>query len=156
MRLAQHVLVTEEGWRRLQVEMALLQVKLGAKMDEYLALAKGVERAEATFDHLCGEIAVLDRRIAEIREALHTALPVGEGDREPGTVGVGSRVVVRWEADDSEETYTIVGPPEVDVQASRFSYESPIGRALLGRREGDWVEAVTPDGPQRIELLALA
>ena len=156
MKLAQEVLVTEEGWRRLQAEVVELQAKRDAKMSEYLALTRVVEKSEANFDHLCNEMAVLEQRIQEIREVLRTALPVSEEDREPGTVGVGSRVVVRWEEDGLEEEYTIVGPLEVDARAGRFSYESPMGRALLGRREGEVVVALTPGGPRRIALLAVA
>ncbi|MCC7025248.1 MAG: GreA/GreB family elongation factor, partial [Thermomicrobiales bacterium] len=66
--------------------------------------------------------------------------------RVPGVVSLGSRVTVDWELD-GEETYTIVDPAEIAPSEGRISDESPVGRALIGRRVGDRVAVETVGGP---------
>ena len=79
--------------------------------------------------------------------------PHGSGG--DGTVaGLGSVVTVRWD-DGDEATYTIVGSLAVEPSAHRISYESPVGRALLGRRAAEWVEVVTPARQQRLLLVSV-
>jgi transcription elongation GreA/GreB family factor len=103
---------------------------------------------------LQGEIALLDRRIAEIQSVLARAQLIDHVDRVPGVVGLGSRVTVRWE-EDGEETYTIVEPVEVASSAGRISYKSPVGQALADRRAGDCVAVETLAGPTWLEVLAV-
>jgi len=60
-------------------------------------------------------------------------------------VGIGSRVTIQ-EEDFEPETYQLVGPKEANPAQGRISHESPIGRALMGRRPGDTVSVETPAG----------
>ncbi len=67
--------------------------------------------------------------------------------------GLGSTVLVQNE--EGTERYTLVGPAEADPRFGRLSLESPVGRALLGRRSGEVVEVETPAGRRRLEILAV-
>ncbi len=152
MRTAEQILLTQDGWSKLQGELLALRKLRDSRPGEYREIALNAEPGEAAANYLQSDIASLDRRIAQLEETLRRAVPVGPADRERGTVGVGSRVRVCWE-DGECELYVLVGPPEVDLQTGRISYESPVGGALMGRREGESVEVMTPGGPCRLQVL---
>ena len=139
--------LTADGIQQLTNELAAIR-KRRATLTEALATAPD------DVGELQGELFLVDRRIAEIQSVLARARPIDLADRIPGVVGLGSRVTVRWE-EDGEETYTIVEPAEVASRAGRISYESPVGRALMDRRAGDWVAVETLGGPAWLEVLAV-
>ncbi len=155
MRTVDDVPLTQEGIAKLREELRCLQARRSAKLEEHAALVAAGDGPAAVADHLRHELALLDYRIARLREALARAVPGVEKAGEPGVVSLGSRVTVRWE-DGDEEQYTIVGPLEADVRAGRLSHTSPVGRALLGRRKGEEVQVETPGGPRCLQLLAVA
>ena len=152
MRVIENMLLTEEGWRQLHEELLSLREKQSWRTSEYRTDLDGTDPGDAGPRCLESEIATVDRRILELEVTLARAVPVGPVDREPGVVGVGSVVSVRWQEGD-EESYVLVGPPEVDVQVNRISYESPVGRALAGRSAGEWIDVSTPGGESRLEIL---
>jgi transcription elongation factor GreA len=67
---------------------------------------------------------------------------------------MGSTVKFR-ENGEEEETYRIVGPAEADPKAGRVSYESALGKALIGHRVGDEVEVSTPNGSYRVRVVGV-
>ena len=69
-------------------------------------------------------------------------------------VQFGATVSLRFE-DDSEKTYSIVGVDEVDVNRGRISWMSPLARALLKAKAGDYVTFHSPKGEQEVEVLAV-
>ncbi|MCL6647170.1 MAG: GreA/GreB family elongation factor [Chloroflexi bacterium] len=79
---------------------------------------------------------------------LRTAQIIDQPAGPKTTVGIGSTVTV-VDAEGEEETYTIVGSAEANPRAGKISNESPVGRALLGRKVGDQVEVLTPAGVQK-------
>ncbi|MDA8216693.1 MAG: GreA/GreB family elongation factor [Dehalococcoidales bacterium] len=155
MRRAEDVPLTEEGRARLREELWSLQSRRSIKVSEHEALLTEGEGSDAPAADLRHQIALLERRIARLREALARAWAGDQQTGEPDVAGLGSRVTLRWE-DGDEEQYTLVGPLEADVSEGRLSHASPIGQALLGRRKGEQVEVRTPGGPRRLLLLAVA
>ncbi len=99
--------------------------------------------------------ALIYQRIEEIERLLQRAEPVDRRQMVPGTVGVGSAVTVKWGEGD-EETFMLVGPPEVSLRDSRISYESPVGRALVGRKAGDEIAVPVGQGLARLSVLHVA
>lgn len=140
MNRTRDVLITDVGWLRLNDELISMrkQRRLAFQM------ATGTDGEPRGHE---AEIAVLDQRIGQLSDMLANAMIVSADDREPGRVGVGSRVDVHWD-DGDEESFTIVGPPEVSPSEGCISYESPVGRSLLGRREGEWIDVNTHWGSQ--------
>jgi transcription elongation factor GreA len=148
MNDVQAVMLTPEGWRQLHDELAALHHRRATIGNHPFD-----DDADTDVEpHV--EIAELDQRIEELQRVLHRAVPVDRDELLPDTVGVGSRVTVRW-GEGEEETYTVVGPPEVSPRAGRISYESPVGRALIGRRTGEQVTVATAGGPSRIEVVTV-
>jgi transcription elongation factor GreA len=139
----QAVMLTPEGWRQLHDELALFEQR----------------RAEAAVlphdESGAGpEIVAFDQRIEELQRLLLRAVPVDRTTLAPDLVGIGSCVTVRW-ADGEEEVFTLVGPPESAPRTGRISYESPVGRALIGRRIGEHVTVATAGGPTQIEVVTV-
>lgn len=143
MNMVETVMLTPEGWRRLHDEFVRLQ-------------QRREELADLPLDDAgpLSEFAALDYRVDELQRVLQRAVPVDRAELLPEKADVGSRVTVRW-ADGGEETFTLVGPPEIAPRSGRISYESPVGRALIGSRPGEQVTVPTIDGPARLEVVAI-
>ncbi len=152
MNTMDRILITEDGAQDLRRELSLLRRAQGSKVAEYRSTLDREDPGEAISRYLMSEVASIDRRIVEIEDALSRAVVVGPRDVEKGVVGVGSRVGVRW-GDGEEDEYVIVGPPELDYGTDEISYDSPVGRALIGKREGDRVEVSTPDGSSGLQIV---
>lgn len=142
------VLLTEDGLLQLQGELDTFR-------ERYADLARAkAESPEDVDDGTLTDMTLMQRRMAEIEDVLARAMPLDGSAREPGVVGIGSSVTVRWE-EDGEETYTIVDPVEVDLDAGRISNESPVGEALLGTRVGDRVAVKTFSGPMWLSVVSV-
>ena len=141
------VMLTGDGVQQLTHDLLAFQQRRAT-------LSEAVVTSPDDVGELQGEIALVDRRIAEIQSVLARAQPMDQVDRVPGVVGLGSRVTVRWD-EDGDETYTIVDPAEVASSAGRISYESPVGQALMDRRAGARVVVVTIAGPAWLEVLTV-
>ncbi|MBI4492795.1 MAG: GreA/GreB family elongation factor [Chloroflexi bacterium] len=100
------------------------------------------------------EGAFVDGRIRELEALLAEAAVAQNGPA--GAVALGSRVVVMVDGEAIQETYTIVGcSAEADCRSRRITRESPVGRALLGRKPGELVQVDTPAGPLNLHVLAV-
>ncbi|MER7583602.1 GreA/GreB family elongation factor [Kitasatospora sp. NPDC097691] len=135
--------ISAEGLRAVQEELAQLRAERG----EVAATLRGVEpvgdRADAA-DELqrASEVTRLDRRIAELEERLREASVAGAPSTE--VVGVGSTVTVRF-ADGAEETVEVSELAE-EREQTLVTFDSPLGKALIGRHAGDTVHYETPGG----------
>jgi transcription elongation factor GreA len=142
------VLLTEDGLLQLQDELDHFR-------ERYAELARvKAESPDDADEGMLTDMTLLQRRMAEIEDVLSRATPLDNTAREPGVVGLGSRVTVRWE-EDGEETYVIVDPAEVDLNAGRISHESPVGEALIGRRTGERVAVTTIAGSTWLSIVAV-
>ena len=72
-----------------------------------------------------------------------------------GTVALGSTVIVVEKGSKEQEEYQIVGPAEADPAKGRISNESPVGRALMGKKKGDPIVVTTPAGERHLKLIEI-
>ncbi len=134
------------------------KVKLKAELDELTnikrpALARRLRDAIQQGDlsenadyHVAKEDqAFLEGRILELEETLRRAVIIETNNGPSDTVQMGSRVTVQEPGEDPE-TFVLVGAKEANPREGKISNESPIGRALLGKRVGDIAQAATPAG----------
>src|SRR4030081_451854 len=77
-----------------------------------------------------------------------------EPQTQKGVVGMGSTVRFAEDGED-EDMYRIVGPAEADPKAGRVSYESALGKALIGHRVGEEVEIKTPNGSYSVRIVGI-
>lgn len=139
--------VTRAGLRKLERELDELDSERRAEITERLRDARefgdGLENSELL--EAREEIWRLERQISEVRSLLRQSELIAPRRRHSAEAGVGSRVVLS--SDFGREEYVIVGSVEADPRARRISDESPLGRAVLGRRAGDRIDWMTPSGP---------
>ncbi len=136
-----------EGYARLVEELQRL------KTVERPAIVEAIEEARAHGDlsenaeyHAAKERqGQNEAQIADLEDRLARAHVIDPATLSGDRVVFGATVDLLDE-DDSRVTYQIVGEIEADAKKGRISYNSPVGRALIGRRVGDEVEVVTPSG----------
>jgi len=149
-----HIL-TEEGIKKLKEELDLLSNVRRKEVAQRLrnAIEDGDLSENAGYDEAKREQAFVEGRIREVEAILRNARLLGHAEHN-GVVTTGSTVTVVEEGCDPE-TYQIVGAVEADPAAGRISYESPLGRSLMGHAEGDRVEVETPSGLIRFKIVAI-
>jgi transcription elongation factor GreA len=148
------VRLTSDGRRELEAELAGLEAELptvSSRLGD--ARAGGNDPAEnLDLRDAMDALALLEVRIGELRALLASAEPLEDGPSRDGVIRLGAHIKVRH-ADGEEASYLLVSPAEADPRRGRISEESPIGRALVGRKKNEEVIAETPSGPERLIVL---
>ncbi|MFN3651047.1 MAG: transcription elongation factor GreA [Armatimonadota bacterium] len=155
-REASETWVTTHGLRKLEEDLAELRSRR-AEVAERLRQAKELGNLEENtdFQEAKNEQALLESRIAELRETIAGASVLDPEDIPVDRVGLGSLVVVRDLVDEEEWELTLVAPAEADPDRDAISHECPLGQALLGRVPGDVVEVEAPLGRLQYEVLSI-
>jgi transcription elongation factor GreA len=156
MAEVKRVPVTREGLERLKAELDELRNVRRPAIAAAIAEARshGDLRENAAYDAAKHDQMLIEKRISDLEALLRSAEVMDETEREDrDVVGLGSTVVVEF--DGEEERYTIVGAIEAKPSQGRISNESPIGRALLGKREGEVARVMTPGGERTITILRI-
>jgi transcription elongation factor GreA len=145
--------LTQEGYENLKRELDELVLKKRPYLVERLVHASSMGDLSENSDYTSAkeELEFVDGRIAELKEILSKAqIVVPNSDNY---VAVGSKV--RVEVNGAEHTFHIVGEWEADPKEKKISCESPLGRALLGKKPGDKVEVEAPAGRITYTVLAI-
>lgn len=143
--------LTEDGAAELRRELEELKtvkrVELAAKLKE--AISQGDLSENADYADAKEQQAFLEGRISYLEGVLNSAQIIKTGDAAPkmpaNVVTLGSEVTVQ-EDGESPEVYTIVGAAEANPREGKISNESPLGRALLGRKVNEKVQVDAPSG----------
>ncbi len=149
-------ILTREGYKKIEAELEYLRNVKRVEVSNRLhsAIYDGgddlLENAE--LEAAKNEQSFVEGRIDDLAYLLSTAKVVDEPIRS-GEVGVGTTVVIQEEGEDDQETYMIVGAPEVDLMANKISNESPIGKAVMGHHAGETVEVQAPAGSYKITII---
>lgn len=145
--------LTPEGHAALARELEELKEKrLHIAAELKRAMADKDFRENAPLDAARDAQGHLERRIREIEATLKRAVIVKKEELDGESVRIGSTVVLHNLQSQRELRYTLVSPSEVDPRAGKISSESPVGKALLHRREGDEIEVEAPSGVQRFRI----
>lgn len=149
--------LTREGFEKLQEELDTLRT---TKREEIaIRLHEAIEGGElldnAELEAAKNEQAFVEGRIKELEVLLATARVVDEKVAKVETVQVGSRMLIQVDGRKEKEEYTMVGAAEADPLHGKISNESPIGKALLNKKEGDKVQVETPAGTLVIKVIKL-
>jgi transcription elongation factor GreA len=147
------VILTPEGLVTLKAELEQLSTvrrrEVAARIKEAREFGDISENAE--YDDAKNEQAMLEARIAALEDKLRSATAIDATDPGTDVVRVGSVVYVKEEGGKSTK-YTIVGSAEANPMELKLSNESPIGKALLGRKRGEEVEFATPKGERKLKI----
>ena len=139
--------MTREVFDRLESEVERLTQTLPS-LQGAAQMARGDDDDAALVVPAAWEL----QRHAQRLEALQRLLSVADVVPQDGVVIVGSRVVVR-DSDDTTDSYTLIAPGEADPRAGRISFESPLGRALLGGRAGETAAVAAPAGVRAVTIV---
>jgi transcription elongation factor GreA len=147
------VRLTRQGYAELEAELTALKGKRPQIIEEISRAAADKDFSEnAPLDAAKEQYGQLEGRIREMEETLKLATIIDEKQRVTSKVGVGDSVILRDLATNEELRYMLVGPREVDPTKGKISNASPIGKAIVGRGEGEVVEVAAPAGKLRYEI----
>ena len=142
------VLLTPEGYEKLTHDLEGLRTDKRREVADRIRVARefGDIAENAEYDDAKNEQAMLEHKIAQLEERLLSARVIDTDDVDTSVVSVGS--VVRLRDVDAKQTveYHIVGSAEANPAEHRLSNESPVGKAIIGRKKGETVEVQTPRG----------
>ncbi|HIU34124.1 MAG TPA: transcription elongation factor GreA [Candidatus Pullichristensenella excrementigallinarum] len=156
MNEAEGRILTMTDKRNLEKELEeLRQQKLQVAEEIKIARGHGDLSENAEYDEAKNAEARVYGRLMEVENTLKTAIFVDDSKLSTDVVAVGTVVKVYDMDMEEEETYTLVGFTESDPAKLFISGESPIGKALLGARVGDVVEAQTPGGAIQMKILEI-
>jgi transcription elongation factor GreA len=149
--LAREALITKEGLEKLQAEIELLSTVKRREVAQRIKEARefGDISENSEYDDAKNEQALLEQRIAQLEERLRRSNVVDEKKLDTETVAVGLRVHVKDQKSGESRKFQIVGAPEANPSEQKLSNESPIGRALLGKKRGEVVTVDVPRGPKK-------
>jgi transcription elongation factor GreA len=144
------VLLTPEGLENLKKEIEHLSTTKRREVAERIKEARefGDISENSEYDDAKNEQAMLEARIMTLEDKLRSAAVIDAKELSADVVRVGSQVQV---TDDKSKklTYVIVGSTEANPSENKLSNESPVGKALVGRKQGDKVKVTLPSGKQR-------
>jgi len=149
--------LTREGLKRLVDELDYLRTVRRQEVAKRLheALEEGGDVLEnAEYEDAKNEQAFVEGRILTLETILNNAVLIEENG-PADHVRIGSRVTIVEEGGDSQETYHIVGSAEADPRQGRISNESPLGRALVGRKTGELVNVNAPAGVLTFRVVSI-
>lgn len=149
--------LTRDGRTKLEVELEELMTTGRKQVAERIGAAKelGDISESGEYEDAKNSQAHLEARIREIKSILSRAQIIEEETSSNSEIRVGSRVTVRIEGEDEEETYTIVGSTEASPRDGKISNESPIGAAMLGKRVRQKVQVQTPSGVLKLTIVKI-
>ncbi len=149
--------ITKEGYEKLKSELQRLQKEERPLVIRAIeeARAHGDISENAEFEAAKEKQALIEGRISELTEKVAHSQIVELPQHVDGRVIFGCKVVVEDLETGEVSSYRLVGPYEADVQAGTISVVSPLGKALIGREEGDEIKVQTPKGVRNMEILEI-
>jgi transcription elongation factor GreB len=146
--------ITPEGFRRLSEEhwdiWTVQRPKIVAEVEAAAAMGDRSENAEYIYGKR--KLRELDRRLRFLSEKMDSLTVLEPAPDRSGKAFFGAWVTVEQE-DGEPRTWRLVGADEFDVARGLLSVDSPLGRALLGKRKGDVVTVQRPAGPAEASIL---
>lgn len=155
--MAKEYKLSAQRLKELQEELHYLKTTREQEVIEEIKVARsfGDLSENSEYDEARDQQAKLYARIAEVEDILEHAVVIDDAEDVGGRIGLGCVVVVKDEELGDEETYTIVGSQEANPLQGRISDDSPFGRAMVGKMEGDLVHVEAPAGQISFRVLSV-
>ncbi len=149
--------LTSEGFKRLQDELSELKTTKTAEITERLAEARaqGDLSENSEYDDAKEAQAKNEARIKEIEALLKDATIINEDDISKTNVSLGSTVTLRDEETKEEVEYSLVSSTEEDIFENRLSIDSPVGKAIIGKKKGSSVTVTTSAGQYKYKIVKI-
>ena len=149
--MAKEVILTPQGLEDLKEKIEYLSTERRREVAERIKEARefGDISENSEYDDAKNEQAMLERQISELEDKLRSAQVIDEKSVTNEVVAVGVTVHVKDQKTDKSVKYKIVGSAEANPAENKLSNESPVGKALLGKKRGELVSVPVPRGPAR-------
>ena len=149
--MAKETLLTAQGLEDLKAKIEHLSTARRQEVAERIkeARAFGDISENSEYDDAKNEQAMLEKQISDLEDKLRNSRVIDESEVTNDAVAVGVTVHVKDQKTDKSVKYRIVGSAEANPSENKLSNESPVGKALLGRKRNDVVSVPVPRGPQR-------
>jgi transcription elongation factor GreA len=151
------VILTPEGFKKLKEEIEYLSSAKRRQVADRIRIARefGDIAENAEYDDAKNEQALLEHRIAVLEERMRAARVIEKKEISKDVVSIGSHVKLRDM--DAKQTieYHIVGSAEANPAEYKLSNESPVGRAIIGKKKGEVVEVSAPRGSLKFKIMEI-
>jgi transcription elongation factor GreA len=151
-------ILTQEGLQKLEQELEQLKtVKRREVADKIkVAMSFGDLSENAEYDEAKNEQGIIESRIAQIESTLMNVEILDEASLTTDQIQIGNKIKIKNLDSGKILELSMVGSREVDMKAGKISNESPVGAACMGCTVGDVVEAETPGGISKFEILEIS
>jgi transcription elongation factor GreA len=151
--------ISVEGHKKLKEEIdRLIRIERPGVIKEIeIALGHGDLSENAEYTYAKEKQALLETRIRDLTERLSTSEIIDVNNRpKSDRIVFGSRVTIEDVDTNEKRIYQILGRDDSDIGRGIISVDSPLGRALIGKQQQDFVEVKTPNGLREYEILEVA
>jgi transcription elongation factor GreA len=155
--MLKEVILTPEGYQKLKDEIERLSTEKRREVADRIRTARefGDIAENAEYDDAKNEQALLEHRIATLEERLKAARVIEKKEISSDVVSVGSHVKLRDMDAKQTVEYHIVGSAEANPSENKLSNESPVGRAIIGKKKGEVVEVSAPRGALKFKIMEI-
>lgn len=156
--MAKQIFVSKDGYLKLQNELEHLKTVKRAEIAQAIKKARsfGDLSENSEYDEAKNEQAKIEARIVEIEAMLKNVEIIEDVKGNAKSVVVGVTVKVLDEEYGDECEYRVVGSTEADPRNGKISDESPVGKALLGKKIGEEVIVEAPGGEFKLKILSIS
>lgn len=156
--MSKQIVITESGLKKIKEELDYLKNVKRREAAESVGIARdfGDLSENSEYDEAKNEQGKLHSRIAELEHIIANTVIIDEAVLNAKNVEMGTTVRIRFLADDREDEYSIVGSQEANPMKKLLSDESPLGKALVGHKEGDTVKVDAPAGSFKCKILTVS
>ncbi len=149
--------LTKEGYEKLKKELEYLQTTKRREVVAAIAAARehGDLRENAEYDAAKNEQALLEKRITELSDILADAVVIDNSMIDSSKALLGAKLTILDMKRNKELKYTLVGSEEANFKEGKISVDSPVGKGLLGKSEGEEVEINIPAGMLKFKIIKI-
>lgn len=151
------VVLTPEGFKRLSEEIEYLSSVKREEISERIKDARefGDISENSEYNEAKNEQAKLEMRIINLEQKLRNARILAAREIPTDAVGIGSLVAIEDVKEGDNYKYTIVSSAEADPSNHRLSNDSPVGKAIMGKKAGETVKVTTPRGGMKYKIVSI-
>ena len=151
------MILTPGGYDALKLELDTLRTDRRREIAERIRTARefGDIAENAEYDDAKNEQAMLEHKIAQLEERLLSARVITKKEISKDSVSVGATVRLRDMQANKTFEYHIVGSAEANPAESKLSNESPVGKAIMGKKKGEIVEVSAPRGARKFKIMEI-
>jgi transcription elongation factor GreA len=155
--MEKEILVTREGLEKMQSELEYLKTVKRQEVSQRIkqAIEFGDISENSEYEDAKNEQAFIEGKIASLEKKLRNVRLIDDKAVKAGIVSLGARVKIKDLEYGDEFEYTIVGSTEADPLEAKISNESPVGKAILGKKVGEVVDVTVPDGTLRYQIVGI-